>query len=351
MIVVTWNVVVVCIVATFLIAGGFIAGVIGSAGNSEPIESFETIYGEGQKKLLSIPIEGVIVGTDNSSDGWGATNSGQTFGYSVKDQLYRAADNKDIKGVILEVDSPGGTIYGAHAITDGVKYYREKTKNPVYAVISGTGASGAYWAATSADKIFIDYGSGVGSIGVIMGPFEYYDKVTAVDGGILGGGVVTQNGIQSLTITAGKSKDLGNPYRKLTDVEIAALQKTVNNEYDGFVSYVSGRRDIPEATIREQIGAMEYDPKSAVELKLVDAIGSRHDAYNALAEAGKIKKDDFSIVRQKTYDDNIASSFWGAITHRPQPKAEAKSIDLCSLSQVSLAYRGDVSQWCAKQDQ
>jgi ClpP class serine protease len=117
------------------------------------------------------------------------------------------------------------------------------------------------------------------------------------------------------------------------------------------VSYVSSRRNIPESTIRDQLGAMEYDSKSAKDLKLVDAIGSRQDAYSALAGAGK-HRDDYRIVQPTASTPSLSSSIWAAITRRPQPKAQTpvKPADLCSLSQsqTALAYHGDISQWCAK---
>jgi len=189
------------------------------------------------------------------------------------------------KGLSWKSTRPAAQFTEPTRIADGVEYYRSQTHKPIYAHISGTGASGAYWAAASTDKILVDYGSDVGSIGVIMGPFQYYNTVLSEDSGLLGSGVVTQNGIESVTITAGKSKDVGNPYRKLTSDEIAALQKQVNNEYDDFVSYVSKRRGIDEATIRNQIGAMAYDQRTALAYHLSDATMNRQDAYDTLAKA------------------------------------------------------------------
>ena len=348
-VVVTWNVVMACLFGTLLVFGLFGALLFSGSGESESSMSYEYIYGKGRNEFLSIPITGVIVGSNNGDSLSGLfSDSSQTYGYDIKQQLYDAVDDPAIQGVILEIDSPGGTIYGAHAIADGVKYYREQTKKPVFAHVEGSGASGAYWAAVSTDKIYADYGSDTGSIGVIMGPFEYYDKVTEINGGLLGGGVVTQNGIESVTLTAGKSKDIGNPYRKLTDAEIASLQQTVNNEYDGFVQYVSQRRNIPDATIRDQIGAMVYDSKTAKELKLVDEVGSRQDAYDALAKAAKVEKGDYTIIRQYT-DPGFVGSLLGAIKRGGQPKAQ-ETVDLCKLTRSSLAYHGDVTSWCSKDD-
>ena len=352
----TWNVVLLCIYGTFIgfaVVGAFMAIIAAAGGGASGITpndsnlpkgvTYKTVYGYGDNEILSIPINGVILGTDDSGGSLASLfGSGQTYGYDVKDQLYAAAHDDRIKAVVLEVDSPGGTIYGSRAIADGVAYYKSATHNPVYTHIEGVGASGAYWASSSADKVYADDGSEVGSIGVIMGPFEYYNTVLSEDSGLLGGGVVTQNGIQSVTITAGRSKDIGSPYRKLTAQEIQTLQQSVNNEYDGFVGYVSKHRGIPEDTIRNTIGAMIYDPKTALDLKLIDGSSSRDGTYDALAQAAGIQ-GNYQVIREQ-YSAGLVSALVGAVTHKVVPTA---TFDTCSLTQVALAYHGDTSSWCA----
>lgn len=343
-VVVIWNVVMVCLVCSLIVGGIVLAGVaMASVSGDVDSSMYDRMYGSGSNQLLSIPVNGVIVGTD-SGGGIFSSLDGQTAGYSIKDELYRAAADDSIKGVILEIDSPGGTIFGSRAIADGVKYYKEQTGRPVYSHVSGTGASGAYWAAVSTDKIYVDYGSDVGSIGVILGPFEYYNTPIAADGGLFGGGVVTQNGIETVTLTAGKSKDVGNPYRRLTQDEISLLQSQVNNEYDDFVKYVVEHRRIGESEIRNKIGAMVYGPKTAQELKLSDGTLNRQDAYEKLAEAAKIK-DDYSVVREHA-ELGFVGSLLSALSHKPQTTAASQEVDLCTLTNTSLAYHGDVTSWC-----
>ncbi len=320
---------------------------LGGGASTSNISNLQTVFGKGTNQLLSIKVSGVIVGDSDEASPLGFGNN-DTSGYEVKQKLYAAADDDSIKGVVLEINSPGGTIYGAHAIADGVKYYKAATHRPVYAFVSGLGASGAYWAAVSADKVMADYGSDVGSIGVIMGPFEYYDKVVAQDSGLLGGGVVTQNGITQYNITAGKSKDLGNPYRRLTTDEIAALQKQVNNDYDLFVQYVSERRGIPTDTIKNTIGAMAYDNKSATDLKLIDGTASREVTYQALAKAAGLG-DNYVVMREQT-PKGLVASLLGAITGRPQTQATssapASAVTACAITKSAMAYYGDLANLC-----
>lgn len=343
-IVVSWNVILACIFGTLLMFG-IIGAIFAGIGAASGVGSYTPIYGKGLNQLLSIKVSGTILGSSEPDGGFSDffAEGGNTYGYDVKDQLYAAADDPSISGVILEIDSPGGTIYGATAIADGVWYYKQKTNKPVYAHIEGLGASAAYWAAASADRIYADNGSSVGSIGVILGPVEFYDTVLATDGGILGGGVITQNGIDSTYFTAGKSKDVGNPYRRLTQAEVNQLQQSVDAEYDVFVSYVSKQRDIPEATIRDTIGAMIYEPRKAQELKLTDAVGSRQVAYANLGEAARVG-NDYTVVRQLS-QPGLAEAVLGAVTRRDQ---QPKAVDLCALTRTTLAYHGDVSAWCSK---
>jgi protease IV len=309
-------------------------------------ESEGHLYGtEGSEyTLLSIKINGVILGSkDEMSDPLGLFEENATYGYEIKKQLYKAAKKDAIKGIILEINSPGGTIYGSNAISDGVTYYREKTGKPVIAHISGLAASGAYWSAVSADHIIADVGSMTGSIGVIFGPFKYYDNPVAEDGGFLMGGIVTQNGIDTMYITAGKSKDFGNPFRRLTDEEIRSLQRIVNNEYDMFVNYVSNRRGIEGATIREKIGALIYDNKTAKELKLIDSIGNKEDSYMMLAKKAKLKEGEYEVIEEKKPTSSVKellSSMW------KQDRGTSSQFESCVATKTILAFYGDVGEIC-----
>src|SRR5690606_18222954 len=121
--------------------------------------------------------------------------AGMTYGYRIQQALEAAAKDDGIKGVLLEVDTPGGTIFGSQAIYEGIVRYREKTGRPVIAHVEGLAASGGVWAMVGADEIYADFGTSIGSIGVIGPMLTFYDRPTAFDGGLLGGGVTTERGI------------------------------------------------------------------------------------------------------------------------------------------------------------
>lgn len=296
--------------------------------------SLNTIYGDESSKsyILSIPIRGVIVGDESELAGVGSfLESGVTAGYDVQRQLREAAKNKKIKAIVLDINSPGGTIYGAHAIADGVAEYRQKTKNPVYAFVSGIAASGAYWSAVSADRLIADYGSQTGSVGVISGPYTFYDDVTSQQASLLEPGIVTQNGIEQIYITAGTSKDLGNPYRRMTEAEVKHEQTAVNNEYTLFVDYVASRRKVSAATIKSSWGALVFENERALSQKLIDQVGNRQSVYKTLARTAKIE-DSYQVVEEESVRSLISTLLFSKIA--PQPTSACSLLKRASTPLV-----------------
>ena len=275
--------------------------------NAKNKASYKYIAGNSAStnKILAIPIAGIILTSENPYDPFSFLLTNVTYGYSVKTRLMKVANDPQVKGVVLEIDSPGGTITGAKAISDGVEYFRQKTGNPVVAHISGLGASGAYWVSASSNQIMADTGSLSGSIGVIIGPFKYYNKVLSES--TLTGSVTTEKGIESLNITAGTDKDFDDPYKKLSTSAQKILQAGIDNEYDIFVNYISSNRKIPADKIRDEIGAMVYGNKQALELGLIDSVGNRQDAYLKSSELAKLNKDDFQVVTDEGID------FWSRL--------------------------------------
>ncbi len=300
---------------------------------------------DAESRFVSLPINGLILGERDELPSYMELLSdlGITYGYEVKENLRILAENDEIEGVILEIHSPGGTIYGTAAIADGIDYYRNMTGKPVLAYVGSTAASGSYWAAVGADEIVADHGTMIGSIGVIAGPFKYYDGVMEEDGGLLGTGVTTSNGIETEYITAGRSKDLGNPYRPLTAEERNTLQQSVDNSYLKFVDYVASNRGLEAEFLREEIGALIFDEVQALDLGLIDAISSKDDAYVRLATLADVS--EFEILRPRS-----AGSFWSAFTGVLLPNFNAKSSKnlpaFCTERMAVLVYSGDVAALC-----
>lgn len=290
---------------------------------------------ESNNKLLAVYLDQPILTSsqDYEDDVLSSLLVGQyIFGYRVKDQLIKAANDTTIKGVILFINSPGGTIVGSRAVADGVSYYREKTGKPVYAYIEDMAASGAYWSAASTDKIYAEQGSLTGSIGVLLGPFEYYDKLVTL------GGVGTENGISINYITGGKYKDFGNPTKKLSQEELTILQESIDSEYNVFVDYVSTRRQIPIATIKNDIKALVYGAEKAKTYGLIDQIGNREMVLTDLSTKAGVA-EDYKVVKISS-NTSLFGSFFASLSKDFGQKTEAPA-RMCALCGRTLYLYGN----------
>lgn len=306
--------------------------------------SYTIIGGSGdvteEKLLLAIYIDQPIAtaAQDYSESLLSALVNGQyVFGYKLKEDLVRAAEDENIAGVLLIINSPGGTVVGSRAIADGVEVFRQQTGKPVYAYIQDIGASGAYWAAVSADKVYADQGSLIGSIGVLMGPFEYYDKLVSL------GSAGTVNGIDITYITGGTYKDFGNPTRKLTEEELSILQKGINIEYDGFVSYVSQRRKISPKVIREDVKALVYGVSEAKRYGLIDGDATYDEALSKLASAAGVS-DGYTVVKVSAGSTSFFGSVFGKLT-APEVQTAEKPARTCLLCGKQVALFGNPTDY------
>lgn len=313
----------------------------------ESLSDYEYHWGNelSSNSILSIPITGPIL--DERPDALGSFDPFITtfaaFGTEIKEQLYRATDDPEIQAIILEINSPGGTVTGSKAIADGIAYAKQAGK-PIYAFGSGLMASGGYWVAAGTDVIWVETGSLVGSIGVIGGQFATYNEVIELNEGLVGPGVTTREGIDVTTITAGEGKDFGNPFRQPTEKELAIAQESTDQIYQVFVNHVSNTRGISSRAIVEDIGAYVYGERQALSLRLIDQIGNREHAYDALATKLDISQD-YKIVRE-IFDGGFFASLFSTITQR-QSQAEASSqSSTCIYSRKVMVYFGNVLDLC-----
>ncbi len=320
-----------------LVSGG------SESGKTEPVT--ETVWGEptAGARLIAVPITGVILGGESD----GATFGGSTYGYQVADTI-DSLEAEDADGLILELNTPGGTIYGARAIADAVERYQERTGNRVMAHVQGLSASGGVYAMAGADQIVADYGSLVGSIGVVMGPFQRFRDVTGIPGSLLEPGVTTDGGITEEYLTRGRGKDFGNPYRDMTDEERAVAGAGLDREYAEFVSWVSEARGIPAQTIVDELGAFLYDGQTAIERGLVDRVLGREQAYRYAAEMNDVDPADTRVDRisgpgllESLFSARAPEGATGAVTLEPGRST------VCTGAPLVLAFHGELSAACA----
>ena len=338
---------VVGVVMTVVMVLALVGLIAGSSGGSASELPTETVWGapDATTRLVAVPVTGVILG----GEGDGATFGGATYGYDVADTI-DGLQAPDADGLILELNTPGGTIHGSRAIADAVERYQERTGNQVMAHVQGMSASGGVYAMAGADQIVVDHGSLVGSIGVIMGPFERFRDVTGVPGSLLDPGIITEGGITQEYLTRGRGKDLGNPYRDMTEEERAVLGRGMDAAYEDFVGWVSEQRDIPRQVIVRDLGAFVYDGRTAVERGLADRVLGREEAYRYAAEINELDPDDTRVDRL------VGTGFVEALLGAQGPAggvgaaavaAEPGRSIVCLGGPLPLAYHGDLAAACA----
>ncbi len=193
----------------------------------------------------------------------------------VVDQLESARNDKSIKGVLFIVNSPGGAVAPSIEIMEAIK--RLKAEKPVIAYAAGTIASGSYYASIYANEIYVNPGSMVGSIGVIMQGSNF-------------SGLAQKIGVSEQTVKAGKYKEVGTSMRAWEPYETAELEKVINSTYRLFVNDVAKARKLDPAEHTEFADAHIFTASQAKEVGLIDHVGVGFDAENALIELAGVKK-------------------------------------------------------------
>ncbi|WP_052288645.1 S49 family peptidase [Leptolyngbya iicbica] len=302
---------------------------------------------ESENYLLELRINGPILNSPSNS-GFFGLDSSVTYAYQFQKLMEKVAEDDRIQGIFLRVSTPGGTVVGSNVVYDALAAYKEATDSPIYAYVEGLSASGGVWSMVAADQILAAPGSVIGSIGVIGPTLVYFNNPVALDGGLLGGGVTTEGGIQQFVISAGKGKDLGNPFRPPTEEELENWRVNINNEYDDFVTHVAANRDITEQTLRQDMGAFIFGTEQAEQYNLIDGTSGRPEAISALAESLELG-EDYQLVRVGYDEPSLIEILLGRAPVELTYEQEQAIIqqDLCDLQTYSfLAYYGDVYQLC-----
>lgn len=309
----------------------FLTNMVGSLDKVDNTSKLSYVSGNmfSENTILAIDIKGTILTEKVDNQSILFDMSDYIYGYSIKKIIEDAAQDPSIKAIMLEVDSPGGTVTGSKVIGDAILDYKTKTGNPVYAHIVGIAASGGYWVAASADKVFADDGTLIGNIGVIAGPFKYYKEVMAETDGL--SLISTKGGVDTYYFTAGGNKDFGNSYREMTKEEKAVVDESLAYSYDQFVNYISDRRNITAEVIKNDIKALPYGEKQALDKKLIDSISSKDMAYEELIK--KLGVSEYKIVKLKTL-----RGFWNSILSSQFNKTELKKPEKTELLKNKVLY-------------
>ena len=251
-----------------------------------------------KEKIKIVDVDGVI-----------QSNDANDF---VVEELKKAKEDPLVKGVILRVNSPGGSVYASEKIANQIKALKE-AKKPVYTVMEEMAASGGYYISAPTDRIYASNETWTGSIGVIIqskslqGLFEKY-------------------GIKEQNITTGKMKDAGSVGRDMNDEEKAYFQGLVDSAFDRFVQIVAEGRGLSEREVRKIADGRVYDGSQALDIGLVDKIGDLDQAISEMASKNGLQ--DPMVIE----NNDVMSSFNSLFSKAMDLKKE--SSDLAILDKM-----------------
>jgi protease IV len=252
--------------------------------------------GAAQEQIARIEVGGFIAGSQRMSD-----------------LFKRVGEASSVSGVVISINSPGGTTTGAEELYRGIRQLADK--KPLVAFVDGTAASGGYITAIAADHIVARETSLVGSIGVIF----QYPQVSRL---------LETVGVEVQEIKSSPLKAEPSPFHPTSPEARAALQAVVSDTYDWFKRLVAERRKLDEAQLDTVATGQIFNGRQGVPLKLIDQLGSERDAVAWLERERGVKRD--LPVRDWKPRDQSRFDLW---------TAAALSADLLGLGDVAGKLR------------
>ncbi|MDP3640057.1 MAG: signal peptide peptidase SppA [Nanoarchaeota archaeon] len=224
-----------------------------------------------------IPLEGVITSNGGKMLGEVTVSSADIIQFVAE-----AEENPQVKAIVLEINSPGGSAVASDEIAAAIK----KAEKPVIALIREVGASGGYWVASAADHIVANRMSITGSIGVISSYLEF-------------SGLMEDYGVGYEQLTAGKYKDMGVPYRKLQAEEKDIFQSKLNTIHSFFKEEIAKNRKLSTEAVETLATGEFFLGVEALSLGLVDELGDKTAVEAYLKNVHGLESVDYVEYRQE----------------------------------------------------
>ncbi len=213
-----------------------------------------SLAGVGGGNVALVKIEGLLLTSEN-----------------IVEELNEYAEDGSIKAIVLRIDSPGGGVVPSQEIYNAVMNARKEGKKVIVSMGS-VAASGGYYIASAADKIVANPGTLTGSIGVKM-EFANVEKL------------LEKIGVKGMVVKAGEYKDIGSPFRPMTDPEKKLLQGVIDDVHSQFIEAVAEGRNLPVEDVKAIADGRIFTGRQALSLKLVDQLG---DLADSIEIAGKL---------------------------------------------------------------
>ncbi len=273
----------------------------------------QVLSGTGEAKVLVLEISGMISSQKDS----GIFPSPNLLAH-VKEVLSAAEEDENVKAVVVKINSPGGTVTASDILYHEFRSFKERRKIPIIISMMDLSTSGGYYIAAAGDHIVAHPSTVTGSLGVIMLTMN-------------ASGLLEKIGVETTAVTSGPRKDMGSPFRAMTQEERAIFQNVIDSFYQRFLTVIQeGRTKLSTEQIRQLADGRIYSGEQAKMLGLVDTIGYVEDAITlAKQKAGLKEAKVVTYKRPGEFRQNIYSTFLG----KSDGWARLAQIDLMSMVQ------------------
>lgn len=239
------------------------------------------------------------------------------------------SDSKN-KGIILFIDSPGGSVYESDELYLALSNY-QTTHKPVWTYMASLAASGGYYIACGSTYICANRNTLTGSIGVIAG--QSMDLT----------GLMEKYGIKSKTFTAGKNKNMLNYNSPLTEEQEQIMQSIADECYDQFTTIVSFNRDIPIDQVKQIADGRIYTAKQAQKLKLIDKICSFDEAVAEMKAKNNLtdcEVADYKYIPKTSFYDMLTSTLSNITPLSKSPEQTLIELTKSNITYPAYLYEG-----------
>lgn len=297
------------LVISLLVTSGCVFGDVSLFPQPKPL-SESTVGGNrsAREKLLLVDISGILLDEDTRA-ALGLVNIESSV-TRLKSVLDKAEKDKEVKAVMLRVNTPGGSVTASELLYHEIQMFREKRKIPVYVLMMDLAASGGYYLSMSAERVYALPTTTTGSIGVILPMINF-------------SGLMNRFGVKDTTVKSGPHKDMLSPFREPTEEDRVIAQSIIDDYYQQFVDRIQkGRPSLTREAILKAADGRVYTARQALEKGLIDGIRHMSEVIEELNQKAGSELRIVTYRNEPKFDDNIyANASGSAIPVKVQPPA------------------------------
>jgi protease-4 len=289
---------------------------LGSFGSPGKLEE-SVVLGSRGPKIAMIDVTGVI--SDEEERGRISLAQRPSIVVETKNALDRAADDPEVAGILLRINTPGGSVSASDTLHHEIEVWKTEQKRPVVSYLNGMATSGGYYVAMASDRVVSHPSAVTGSIGVVMP-------------GLSIEGLMEKYGVVDQTLTSGPYKDAGSMFRDMTPQERAQLSSVIGDLFSRFKEVVvKGRPGLSPEKVASLADGRVYSAQQALDAGLVDQLGYLEDAVAEVEKAANITESRVVMYhRANQTRENIFS-------RAPNISMQVTDVNLLPIARSDLA--------------